>query len=156
MPDVAPVDAPTWAQALAYFKARAVADLHRHALVLGADTVVARDHHIIGKPRDVQDARRILTHLFAGPSQIITGLALIPPSPDHRIITHESSQIVMRPMDHDQLEEYLATGAWRDKAGAYALQEGGDQFVQTIQGSTSNIVGLPMERLQNILAPFRA
>ena len=155
MPPTAPLTASAWAEALAYFKARAVADLHPKALVVGADTIVAREHHIIGKPRDRADARRILTSLFAGPSEVITGLAVIAPPPTPRIITHVCSIIVMRPMDHDELEHYLDSGAWRDKAGAYALQEGGDRFVQSIQGSISNIVGLPMEQLQHILTHFQ-
>ena len=62
----------------------------------------------------------------------------------------------MREMTAEELEEYLAGGAWRDKAGAYALQEGGDKFVKAAYGSESNVVGLPMEKLEEILTRIAA
>ncbi|MBN1436993.1 MAG: septum formation protein Maf [Sedimentisphaerales bacterium] len=143
-----------WAESLAYFKARCVANENPAAIVIGADTIVARGATIIGKPVDQDDARRILTTMFAGRNDVITGLAIIPPVPHKRIITSVTSTIVMRPMTDQELEEYLAGGVWRDKAGAYAFQEGGDKFVQSLQGSVSNIVGLPCEKLQEILQQF--
>lgn len=146
--------AAAWAEALAYFKARSIADKHPDAIIIGADTVVARGDAIIGKPIDKEDARRILTTMFAGRNDVITGLAIIPPPPQQRIITHVTSTIIMRPMVAEELEEYLESGAWQDKAGAYALQEGGDKFVQTLEGSVSNIVGLPLEKLEELLKPF--
>ena len=148
------VSAAAWAESLAYFKARSVAENNPHALVIGADTIVARGQTIIGKPTDQADARRILTTMFAGRNDVITGLAVIPPPPHKRIITSVISTIVMRPMTDQELEDYLAGGAWRDKAGAYAFQEGGDIFVRNLQGSVSNIVGLPKEKLQEILQQF--
>ena len=57
--------------------------------------------------------------------------------------------------DVDEVEAYLASGAWRDKAGAYAIQEGGDRFVESIEGSHSNIVGLPMEKLAELLEVYQ-
>lgn len=144
-----------WAEALAYFKARAVAASRPDAIVVGADTIVARNDDIIGKPADEADARRILSTLFVGESHVITGLAVLPPMPHERTITHVSSLLAMRPMEPDELEDYIAGGAWRGKAGAYALQEGGDRFAERIEGSRSNIVGLPMERLTEILTSFR-
>ena len=72
------------------------------------------------------------------------------PARKKRIITCDISTITMKPMSPDEVDAYLATGAWRDKAGAYALQEGGDKFVQSLQGSQSNIVGLPLEKLQQL------
>ena len=94
-----------WAEALAYFKARAVAQSRPDAIVVGADTVVARDDQIIGKPADETDARRILSTLFAGESHVITGLAVLPPMPHDRTITHVTSLLVMRPMEPGELED---------------------------------------------------
>jgi septum formation protein len=143
-----------YAEALAYFKARAVADERAEALIIGADTIVVHGDAIIGKPVDEADARRILTTLFAGPNEVITGLALLCPPREKRIITHVSTKLLMRAMTPRELDDYLAGGAWRDKAGAYALQEGGDQFVLSMEGSASNVVGLPMERLAELLEEF--
>jgi len=143
------------AEALAYFKARAVAAAHPEAIVVGADTLVVHEGETLGKPRDQAHARRILSTMFAGLSDVITALAVLGPSPNERIITHVTTSLIMRPMDQLELETYLASDAWRDKAGAYALQEGGDRFVRSIEGSRTNIVGLPMERLNEILRRFR-
>ena len=146
--------APMWAEALAYLKACSVAQNHPRAIIIGADTLVTHSDNIIGKPKDQADARRILSTMFGGRNQVITGLALLCPALDRRIITHVSTTIVMRPMDQCELDRYIASGAWRDKAGAYALQQGGDKFVQTINGSQSNIVGLPIEKLTELLSQW--
>ena len=144
-----------WAEALAYFKARSVAELHPEALVIGADTIVTHGDRIIGKPADLAHARRILTTQFGGKNDVITGLALLHPGQFHSIITHVTTTLVLRPMTETELEDYLAGGAWRGKAGAYALQEGGDKFVQSAHGSESNVVGLPLEKLQEILSKIK-
>lgn len=138
-----------WAEALAYCKAYPVAARHPQAVVVGADTLVCYAGHLIGKPRDLDEARRILSSQFGGRNQVITGLAVWYP-PGRSIVTHEVTALTMRPMSPEELHDYLASGAWRGKAGAYALQEGGDRFVESMAGSESNVVGLPMERLKNI------
>ena len=139
-----------WAEALAYFKAYAVAETYPEAMVVGADTVVVHGDEVIGKPRDEADARRILTTQFAGRNEVITGIAVLYPPDRRRIITHVATTIMMRAMTKAELEAYMAGGAWEGKAGAYALQEGGDKFVLSIDGSESNVVGLPMEKLEEI------
>ena len=141
-----------WAEALAYLKARSVAEWHPGALVLGADTIVTHGGQIIGKPRDLDHARFILTRQFGGKNDVITGLALLHPGRIERIITYVRTTLTMRPMTGAELEDYLASGAWRGKAGAYALQEGGDRFVLASEGSESNVVGLPLEKLDEILS----
>ena len=155
LPNGKALSAAVWAEALAYFKARAVAQYHPDALVLGADTVVSFENKIIGKAADIDDARRILTNLFGGSNDIITGIALLVPRSESRVIAHVSTRLTMKPMSSAEVEAYLATGAWQDKAGAYAIQEGGDQFVESIDGSLSNVVGLPMEKIGEILEPYR-
>ena len=146
--------AAPWAEALAYFKARYVAQLHPEAIIIGADTVVTHGDNIIGKPHDEADARRILSTMFSGRNEVITGLTVLCLAQKKRIITHQSTTLVMRNMNPDELNHYIDTGAWRGKAGAYALQEGGDRFVQSMEGSESNVVGLPMEKLQEVLSQF--
>ena len=148
--------AAAWAEALAYFKARAGAEVRPGAIVIGADTVVARENAVLGKPRDEADARRMLGQFFAGCNEVITGLCILAPCEQARVVTHVSSTLVMRAMEPEELEAYLSGGAWRDKAGAYAFQEGGDKFVRSVAGSVSNVVGLPLERLGEILQEFQA
>jgi len=141
-----------WAETLAYLKARSVAELHPGALVLGADTIVTYGGQIIGKPSDLDHARHILTRQFGGKNDVITGLALLHPGRIERIITHVRTTLTMRPMTEAELTEYLDSGAWLGKAGAYAWQEGGDKFVLSSRGSESNVVGLPLEKLEEILS----
>ncbi len=139
------------AQALAYFKARSVADENPDCLLLGADTVIAVGNDVFGKARDRDDAARILRVLTTTPHQVITGVALLHPAGDRRLIAHAATRMVMRPMSDEQLEGYLDSGAWEGKAGAYGLQAGGDAFVERIEGSYSNVIGLPMELLARLL-----
>jgi len=158
-PEIAEPDTPpegvlptVWAETLAYLKARSVAEGHPDAMVLGADTIVTHGDRIIGKPRDLDHARDILTRQFGGKNDVITGLALLLPGRIERIITYVRTTLTMRPMTGAELEDYLAGGAWRGKAGAYAWQEGGDKFVLSACGSESNVVGLPLEKLDEILS----
>jgi len=140
------------AEASAYFKAAAVARDYPGRIVLGADTIVVHDGVVLGKAHNESDARHMLTRHFAGINEVITGLALIDTTRGRRLITHDRTRLKLRAMSEDEIEAYLAGGAWRGKAGAYALQEGGDRFVEEIEGSESNVVGLPLETLAEALA----
>lgn len=142
----------SWVEATAYNKAYVVAVDHPDTIVVGADTVVVHGEEVIGKPKDEADARRILTKQFAGRNEVITGVAVLYPPDRRRIITHVVTTIMMRAMTEAELEAYMVGGAWEDKAGAYALQEGGDKFVLSMDGSESNVVGLPMEKLEEIFS----
>ena len=141
----------SWAQALAYFKARAVADRHPERWVLGADTIVACDGQILGKPIDLDDARRMLTLQAGRPSDVITGICLVRRGAHRQRLTHvEVTQVWMRD-DVAVREAYLDTGDWEGKAGAYGIQDVGDRLVTRIAGSFSNVVGLPLERTATTL-----
>ena len=148
------VPAIAWAEAMAWFKASAVARSRTEGIIIGADTIVTHNGTLLGKPRDINDARRMLSSMFAGTNYVITGLAILSLKDNQRIITHDISILDMHAMSPRQLEEYLASGNWQGKAGAYALQEGGDKFVKSIRGSESNIVGLPVEKLDVLLSRF--
>lgn len=139
------------AQALAYFKARSVADQYPDRLLLGADTVVAVGNDLYGKPADRDDAAAILRVLTSTPHHVITGIALLHPASDRRLIADAVTRVIMRPMSDVALGKYLDSGAWQGKAGAYGLQAGGDAFVESLEGSYSNVIGLPMELLARLL-----
>jgi septum formation protein len=137
------------AEALAYYKARAVAAERFDVPVLGADTIVAVGDAVLGKPADEVEARWMLRSLSGTRHQVITGIALLCPS-GRRIITSDTTHVTMRKLSAEEIDAYVASNEWVDKAGAYAIQETADRFVQKIEGSFSNVVGLPMELLERV------
>jgi septum formation protein len=158
-PDASPTQ---FAEALAYFKARAVQEVRPEMPILAADTIVACQGTIYGKPEDAFDARCILSTLSGTTHQVITGVALLlphlEPVPDPcslRLIASETTSVTMRALTRKELDDYIASGEWHDKAGAYAIQETADAFVEKIDGSFSNIVGLPMELVDRLTAKAR-
>ena len=145
---------PQLAEALSYFKARSVAEQLSQGVVLAADTVVALGDRIFGKPVDRDDARRILEALVGTTHQVITGVTLLDAASGRRSLAHDATLVTMRPMSAPELDDYLATGAWQGKAGAYGIQDHGDAFVTAVTGSFSNVVGLPMELVCPMLAEW--
>ncbi len=143
------------AEALAYFKAKSVALSHCRDCVLGADTLVAVGDEILGKPKNRVHARNMLQKLSGTRQSVITGVALVGPG-DKRIISSDTTYVIMRHLGEDEIEDYLDSQQWRGKAGAYGIQEVNDRFVESIQGSFSNVVGLPMELLTSMLAAAKA
>ncbi len=141
-----------WAEALSYFKARSVAKSLDSGHVLAADTLVACDDHIIGKPADVDDARRILTLLAGTTHLVITGVTLLEVASRERLIRHERSTVTMKPMSAEVLEACLTGGLWQGKAGAYGIQDQADANIERLEGSYTNVVGLPMELVEQMLA----
>jgi septum formation protein len=140
------------AEALSYYKACSVATGLACGTVIGADTIVAFADQVFGKPADANDARRILGTLMHNSHQVITGVTLLDASTGRRTITHEVTSVTMRPMTDEQFEDYLRSGLWQGKAGAYGVQDHDDRFVQRLDGSFTNVVGLPMELLGRLLA----
>ncbi|MFQ5481269.1 MAG: Maf family protein [Nitrospinaceae bacterium] len=137
-------------RSLALLKAAAVAHNRPGRFILAADTLVVLDSKIIGKPRDREDARRILRALSGRTHRVITGLALIAPGGAPRAEA-VASQVDIKPLTGEVIEAYLDTGEPMDKAGAYAIQGHGAALVAAHRGSYTNIVGLPMERVLVLL-----
>jgi septum formation protein len=144
--------AAEYAMHLATAKARDVAFRYPHRLVLGADTVVDCEGLIIGKPRDAEEAEQIVRQLFSRPHKVVTGLALVRLSDGVERVVSETTIVVPKPMTEAQIAEHIAGCSWEGKAGAYAIQETGDAFVDHLEGSLTNVVGLPMELLARVLA----
>jgi septum formation protein len=142
------------AEALAYFKAAAVGRAVGRGLILAGDTVVALGDEVFGKPRDRADARRILTTLAGTTHVVITGLALLDAATGRRLIAHAATRVTMRPLVPELIKAYLDSGEWEGKAGAYGIQDGRDDFIERIDGSFTNVVGLPMELLEQMLAQW--
>ena len=141
-----------YAEQLAYAKAKDVSQNYPDKIVLGADTIADYDGSIIGKPEDEKDAEQIVSKLFSKPHKVITGIALIRISDNTEIVTHDVTVVYPKKMSPEQIEQHLISGTWKDKAGAYAIQETGDKFVEKIEGSLTNVMGLPLELINELLA----
>ena len=139
-------------------KARSVAHGRDKGCVLAADTLVAintgspQTREIIGKPRDRNHAIEILTKLTRQPHTVITGICIIDAASGKEWVDSEATTVTMRHMTPQEIEAYVDSGEAMEKAGAYAIQETGDRFVQSVAGSMSNVVGLPLELLRRMLA----
>lgn len=149
------VDPASYAESLAFFKASSIADQHSDETILGADTITVLGDEIFGKPEDRDDARRILQRLSGTVHSVITGVALLRPQSDRRLMNHAVSKVRVRPLSETMIETYLNTGQWEGKAGAYGIQDEGDPFVEKVEGSFSNVVGLPLELLCKMFEEWR-
>jgi septum formation protein len=135
---------------LARAKAEAVRPRHPGAFVLAADTVVACGRRILGKPSDEAAARAFLTLLSGRRHRVYGGIAVV--DPDGRITTRRVvSQVAFKRLSDREIARYIATGEWRGKAGAYAIQGCAAAIVSWMQGSYSNVVGLPLFETAQLL-----
>ena len=139
------------AEALSEFKAQAVAGIVESGVILAADTIATLNGVIFGKPEDEADAARIIRSIAGTRHDVITGVTLLDAATGERVVRHDRTGVFMRVLSDEELSSYLQTGAWQGKAGAYGIQDHGDAFVERIEGSFTNVVGLPMELLTSML-----
>jgi septum formation protein len=125
-------------------KVRAVGKRHRLARVIGADTVVVVGSKLLGKPRDMNEARQMLKALSGRWHEVVTGLSILDCRTGRERSSHTTSRVHFRRLSSQEIEWYLATGEYRDKAGAYAIQGYASLFIDRIEGSYLNIVGFPV------------
>jgi septum formation protein len=133
-------------------KGLAVSHVHPHRIVLAADTLVALEGEVIGKPRDLNHARVILRHLSGRTHDVCTGAFIA--GPQKKISFAEISQVRFRKLTESDIANYFRVVNPSDKAGAYAAQAAGRHIIASIEGSITNVVGLPMERTTEVLAQF--
>jgi septum formation protein len=157
--EVAPVDlderlhdgeAPEeYVQRLAQAKTTAAASKAPEAIVLGADTTVVVRGHVLAKPVDGADAARMLRLLSGRTHEVLTGICV---RQGKRSLVHaETSRVRMANLNDAEIDWYVATGEPFDKAGGYAVQGLASRFIEGIEGSYSNVVGLPIASLYNLL-----
>ena len=151
---------------LALAKARAAADAQRNRReeiwVVGADTIILIGGEILCKPVSADDARRMLRRLSGTWHEVHTGLALLrlpgaestQATDGNRRVVEEITRVQLAPLSESELDAYIATGDWSDKAGSYAIQGVGGRFVTRIEGCYFNVVGLPLARLWFLLKEF--
>lgn len=118
------------------------------AIVIAADTVVVVDGQIIGKPADADDARRTLRALANRSHEVVTGVCVRGPQ---LLEATATTTVWFRPVEDDEIEWYVGTGEPLDKAGSYAIQGGAAAFVDRIEGSDTNVVGLPLALVAALL-----
>lgn len=141
-----------YAKRLAHAKAQSVAERFQEKVVVGADTIVDYQGRIIGKAFNAAEVEKTIKQLFSGPHKVITGLAIVRLIDNLKIVESDTTVVYPRPMTEKQIAEHIKGGSWRDKAGAYAIQETGDHFVEKIEGSLTNVMGMPMELFDRLLA----
>ena len=139
---------------LALAKALTIAQKYPSIFVLAADTVVDFEGQIVGKPKDAADAERITRMLFSRPHKVITSVALVRIDDGLEIVKTATTTVYPKKLTSEQIAEHIKNGDWRGKAGAYGIQETGDEFVQRIEGSFTNVMGLPMELVEGLLSKF--
>jgi septum formation protein len=139
------------AQRLAQAKAEAVRASYPDALILAADTVVARGRRILPKPMTADEARGCLALLSGARHRVYGGVALLDPGGRMRIRV-VTTTVAFKRLSRDEIEWYIASGEWRDKAGGYGIQGRAALFVRQVIGSYSNVVGLPLHETAALLA----
>ncbi len=135
-------------------KARDVGEKHPSSLVIAADTIVNLGDEIFGKPRDRAEAGEILRRLSGRRHRVITAVALFRKDGERLLTGYEISHVTFKTLGDQEINDYLASSEFLDKAGSYAVQEVGDAFVEKLEGDYENVVGFPVARVKQLLADF--
>jgi septum formation protein len=165
---IAGEDALEYALRLAREKAQAVAARYPRSYVLGADTIVVVNGEVLGKPKDHADAARMLRLLSGRSHQVTTAVSLVAPdavapgavapgavAPSTRMETRTcTTKVYFRKLTEDEIQQYVAGGEPMDKAGAYAIQGGASRWTDRIEGEWSNVVGLPLSLVTDLLRTY--
>ena len=122
------------------------------AVVLGSDTEVVLGDEVFGKPRDAADAAAMLRRLSGRTHQVLSSVWLV--AADREVQAMSASDVTFGPLDDARITDYLATGEWQGKAGAYAIQGVAEMFVEHLEGSFSGVMGLPLNETSRLLAEF--
>jgi len=144
-----------YVQRLAREKANAAATFRPESMIVAADTTVAVDEHILEKPTDESDAKRMLHLLNNRWHKVLTGVAVLDAETRKTIVACEETEVKFARMNDEEVSWYVATGEPMDKAGAYAIQGLGVRFVKEIRGDYSNVVGLPVRLLYELISSLR-
>jgi len=123
-------------------------------LVLGADTIVVVNGEILGKPVDGEDAARMLRALSGRTHRVTTSVCLVQAPDEVKALKHETTFVAFRPLDESEIEAYISSGEPFDKAGGYGIQGSASRFVAQVDGDYSNVVGLPVRLVKELLKPF--
>lgn len=146
--------APQLVARYAFRKAADVVRRHARAMILAADTVASCHGQILGKPRDVAHAEAMMRMLRGRRHDVYTGVCLWSAADGRCVVDVVRTELLMASFDEQQLADHLESMRWEGKAGAFGFQDGNDWLTVLEGGSESNVVGLPLERLQELLENF--
>jgi septum formation protein len=132
-------------------KAESVARHVKEGIILGADTIVVLDGEILGKPKDKKEALSTLTKLSGKTHTVFTGITLINNDDNRLLSDYDSTEVTFNSLAEEDIRSYIDTGEPMDKAGAYGIQGMGSFLVKGIRGSLDNVIGLPTEKLKEML-----
>jgi septum formation protein len=149
-------DLPGSLAELALAKARSPVPALPAALVLGGDTVVARGARVMGKPRDREEGAAMLRELAGAEHEVVSGVALACEETGFEARSHAVTRVRFRPLRPEEIDCYLDTGEYADKAGAYAIQGKAMAFVERIEGCYYNVVGLPVRATLELFEKYRS
>jgi len=133
-------------------KAEDVASRLKSGVVIGADTVVyGGNRELIGKPKNLKDAKRILHLLFSKPHWVYTGVAVLDVKTGKRLLDYEKTKVFMLPLSDEEINRYHRKVSPLDKAGGFDIEGGGSVFIHRIEGCYTNVIGLPIAKLATML-----
>jgi len=128
-----------------------LAQINKDAIIIAADTIVELNNEIIGKANNEEQAFRILKKLTGKTHNLITGIAVTETYNPKIILSYDSTSVKFLDLTDKEIWGYIKTGEWQGRAGAYSIREKASLFIESIQGSSSNVIGLPMSKLYQIL-----
>jgi septum formation protein len=141
----------TYVRRVAELKAESVAGKRRESLVIGADTAVVIGSSRLGKPRSREEARKMLEMLSGKRHEVLTGVAVTCMEQKFKEVQVEKTGVWFKELSPSRIENYILTSEPYDKAGGYGIQGGAESFIERIEGDISNVIGLPLERMKEIL-----
>jgi len=133
-------------------KAMAVSGKYKNSIIIGCDTIVSYNNEILGKPLSPDNAHMMLVKLSGNYHTVLSGLAVVDMQKSRELVGCDRTEIKFRHLSEKEINDYVASGEPLDKAGAYGIQGQGGAFVESIEGSFSNVIGLPKELLTKFLA----
>jgi len=148
------IDPEIYAKNTAIEKAKAAAGEIEEGIIIAADTIVVKDNRILEKPRDKQDAIRMLKMLSGTAHFVYTAVVMLDKKSGRMELELEKTKVEMRKLDYKEIEKYVNSGEPMDAAGAYKIQEGAASFIKRIEGCYYNVVGLPLATLIEMLKKF--
>ncbi len=132
-------------------KAKEVAEKYKNSIIIGCDTIVTFNNEIFGKPLTPDNANVMLMKLSGNYHSVFSGLAVIDMQNNKELVGYDKTEVKFKDLSEKEINSYVESGEPLDKAGAYGIQECGGEFVESIKGSFSNVVGLPKELLIKFL-----
>ena len=136
-------------------KAESVAKRVKDSIILGADTIVVLDGEILGKPKDSDEAFKMLKKLSGMEHEVYTGISLVDKDKGRVISGYQLTKVKFNQLKDKEIKDYIDTGESLDKAGAYGIQGMGNFLVEKIEGDLDNVIGLPLRKLEELLIKIR-